>query len=51
MVEDYTNAFLVSTFFLVLMALIAISVHWGMFAAIGSGWLADWALAHLSHTH
>jgi hypothetical protein len=47
MVEDYTNAFLVSTFCLVFMALFAIWAIWGLIAALGIGWLADRAMARL----
>ncbi|WP_157937585.1 hypothetical protein [Oceaniglobus roseus] len=41
MVEDYTNAFLVSAFVLVFMALFAIWAAWGLLAAGGAGWCAD----------
>lgn len=47
MVEDYTNAFLVSAFCLVFMALFVIWAMWGLIVALGTGWAADTALAAL----
>ena len=41
MVEDYTNAFLVSAFVLVFMGLFAIWVFWGLLMAGLIGWTAD----------
>jgi len=47
MVQDFTSAFLVSTFVLVFMALFAIWAIWGLIAALGTGWLAHMSLARL----
>lgn len=41
MVEDYTNAFLVSAFVLTFMALFAIWALWGLMIAGLVGWTAD----------
>ena len=41
MVEDYTNAFLVSAFVLTFMALFAIWAFWGLMIASLVGWTAD----------
>jgi hypothetical protein len=41
MVEDYTNAFLVSAFVLTFMALFAIWAFWGLLIAGLVGWTAD----------
>jgi hypothetical protein len=41
MVEDYTNAFLVSAFVLAFMALFAIWALWGLMIAGLVGWTAD----------
>ncbi len=48
MVEDYTNAFLVSAFCLVFMALFAIWAVWGLVVAAGIGWAADAAITRLA---
>lgn len=48
MVEDYTTPFLVSTFVLVFMALLAIWAVWGLIAALVLGWLADIAMIRIS---
>lgn len=41
MVEDYTNAFLVSAFWLCFVTLFAIWAVWGMLAALGISWAAN----------
>lgn len=41
MVEDYTNAFLVSAFVLTFMALFTIWALWGLVIAGAVGWVAD----------
>jgi hypothetical protein len=41
MVEDYTNAFLVSAFVLTFMGLFAIWAFWGLLIAGLVGWTAD----------
>ncbi len=41
MVEDYTNAFLVSALTLCLLILTAIWAAWGFAAAVLAGWAAD----------
>ena len=41
MVEDYTNAFLVSAFVLTFMVLFAIWAIWGLLMAGLIGWTAD----------
>lgn len=41
MVEDYTNAFLVSAFVLTFMALCTIWAFWGLLVAGLVGWTAD----------
>ena len=41
MVEDYTNAFLVSAFVLTFMALFTIWALWGLLIAGLVGWTAD----------
>lgn len=41
MVEDYTNAFLVSAFVLTFMALFTIWALWGLLVAGLVGWTAD----------
>ena len=41
MVEDYTNAFLVSFGILIFMALTTIWVFWGLMIAGLIGWIAD----------
>lgn len=41
MVEDYTNAFLVSAFVLTFMALFTIWAFWGLLMAGLVGWTAD----------
>lgn len=40
-VEDYTNAFLVSAFVLVFVALVAIWAFWGLLMAGLISWIAD----------
>ena len=40
-VEDFTNAFLVSAFVLVFMALVAIWAIWGLIIAGLVSWIAD----------
>lgn len=41
MVEDYTNAFLVTFGIVIFIALVAIYAAWGLVAAIGCGIAAD----------
>ena len=41
MAPNYTNAFLVSAFCLVFMALFAIWAIWGLIVALVTGWVAD----------
>ena len=41
MVEDYTNAFLVSAFVLTFLALFTIWAFWGLVIASLVGWTAD----------
>jgi hypothetical protein len=41
MVEDYTNAFLVSAFVLTFIALFTIWAFWGLMMAGLVGWIAD----------
>lgn len=40
MVENYTNAFLVSAFVLVFLVLFTIWALWGMLTAMGVSWVA-----------
>lgn len=46
MVEDYTNAFLVSALTLCFMALIAVWAIWGFLAALFVGWSTDRIIVH-----
>jgi len=46
MVENYTNAFLVSAFVLVFLGLFAVWAFWGFVAAMATGWAADRVIGH-----
>jgi hypothetical protein len=49
MVEDYTNAFLVSALTLCLLILTAIWAAWGFAAAVFVGWAADRVIVLEAH--